>query len=581
MPSRSYSLSLRLKHSDCLQRLSNTTAASAPPICRCRGKVGSSATNQKHNNPAAVISFPSSLSRIGISTAKSRKDYSFQTNIKDERGFRSFHRSFVDDIQIMAPGGRATSSCGDGRGRGNSQSGGRGGRGRGGRSRGRGRGRGHHVQKSVTNNSGSNNKSNHNSNKRSIRIYTSNFDSFHKKCEAARYKVHKPNCNCNKVRQHILPRANEVVTFHIVDDEGAQNEDGFYAHDNDQQHIMNRDEAGQGNDDRIRRQQRQQIISIEEYVMVDPDLSRSGNNSNPKDGLVVVPDTKNVQAVYICTDTHEQIFHEDPFKAERKLKSEIFSFSTGSNNNNNNGNYAEGVRNDNQFKVSCASCLLEDEPNGFVCISSTNHEDMNYVRDMAREAAITKQQGGNGIETKLHADHAHYCITLPRSSLLRLARSRTRNQTSQARDELFDHMKAQGLPINVEASETPASSGSGGESGSNSVETDIDLQHHLKSSLNILTNDRNQEDEMFIFVIVYDDTASTTGKKPCWSFDLPGGKRHLAETAVEAAIRETEEECSLVWDKSWIRHTKQGTKESDRCNRFYFLSPPAALSVGT
>ena len=512
---------------------------------------------------------------------QTRQDHNNLRSKKYERGERGYHQSPLDDIHIMKPGERATSAAGDGRGRGNSQSSVRGGRGRGvrgGRGRGRGRGRGYHGQNNATKDS-SNNKNIHNGNKRAIWIYTSNFDSFHRKCEAARYKVHKPNCSCNKVQQHILPRANEVVTFHTLDDEGTQKDHNNDSGDHLEQHNITYYEGGQNKDDQRRRQQQlQKIVSIEEYVILNADLSRSDSNCNPKDGLVVVPDTKNVQAVYICSNTYEQIFHEDPFKAERKLKSEIFSFSNASINNCND---AEGVQNDNQFKVSCAACLLEDEPNGFVCISSTDLGRMNHVRDVARDAALTKQQGESGIETKLHADHAHYCITLPRSSLVRLARSRTRNQTSQAKDELFEHMKAQGLPVNVEASETPAPSGSGGETGSSSVEIDIDLQHHLKSSLNILTNDSNQEDEIFIFVIVYDDTAPTTGKKPCWSFDLPGGKRHLAETAVEAAIRETEEECSLVWDKSWIRGMKQGTKESDRCNRFYLLSPPAAPAGGS
>jgi 8-oxo-dGTP pyrophosphatase MutT (NUDIX family) len=71
-------------------------------------------------------------------------------------------------------------------------------------------------------------------------------------------------------------------------------------------------------------------------------------------------------------------------------------------------------------------------------------------------------------------------------------------------------------------------------------------------------------------VMGYDDHKSL-------ELDLPGGKRHLGETSLEGAIRETEEETSLVWDASWVTTALQSKKRSEGGNRYFVLHPPQSL----
>ena len=59
--------------------------------------------------------------------------------------------------------------------------------------------------------------------------------------------------------------------------------------------------------------------------------------------------------------------------------------------------------------------------------------------------------------------------------------------------------------------------------------------------------------------------------------DLPGGKRHLGETALEGAIRETEEEASLAWDDLWVKTVLQAKKFAERGNRYFILNPPESF----
>jgi len=56
-----------------------------------------------------------------------------------------------------------------------------------------------------------------------------------------------------------------------------------------------------------------------------------------------------------------------------------------------------------------------------------------------------------------------------------------------------------------------------------------------------------------------------------WQLDLPGGKRHLGESTFQCAIRETEEETSLVVDETWL--TGPPFME-DVCNLYYPMCPP-------
>jgi len=63
----------------------------------------------------------------------------------------------------------------------------------------------------------------------------------------------------------------------------------------------------------------------------------------------------------------------------------------------------------------------------------------------------------------------------------------------------------------------------------------VEIKHHIQEALNIV-DFKNAE---AILVRAYVDHHGHA------SLDLPGGKRHLAETAWEAAVREMDDECAL------------------------------------
>ncbi|KAG7361281.1 hypothetical protein IV203_036381 [Nitzschia inconspicua] len=76
------------------------------------------------------------------------------------------------------------------------------------------------------------------------------------------------------------------------------------------------------------------------------------------------------------------------------------------------------------IKVSCAACLLENVPNGFVCIQSSSRKDVEFARDEARRNAASLIDSGK----KLHADHAHEVVVLDCNVLRGVARSPRRKR---------------------------------------------------------------------------------------------------------------------------------------------------------
>lgn len=300
---------------------------------------------------------------------------------------------------------------------------------------------------------------------------TSGFWKMHNDCKALRYKVHKPQAGCSKLLKM----------------------------------VQHHDNAG--------------------------DVLANVKLENGKvDALVVVPDTKQ-KFIYVCKDTTLRVFEEHPFRAEKKLRDEIFGKSSEIETAG--------------FKLSCASCLLFDhEPNGFCLVASSTPSLIDMVCDRSRSNRREKEAMG----IDLHHDHAHFVATLPSSALRNLQRAKTRAQTGQAVDEILGHLSSQG--VNVGQSEEFTGS--------------VEIGHHLSSVLALTVR---QKDEEFWFVMGYDDRKSL-------ELDLPGGKRHLGEAALEGAIRETEEETSLLWDDSWVKSVLQSKKSSERGNRYFVLHPP-------
>jgi hypothetical protein len=205
------------------------------------------------------------------------------------------------------------------------------------------------------------------------------------------------------------------------------------------------------------------------------------------------------------------------------------------------------------FKATCASCLLDEVPNGFVCVASSHPKTVDMAQDWARQRAEEKRSAA-----ALHSDHAHYVCSLSQPTMSQvLYHARTRQQTRDAASQIMQQFIKQGLPAQV------------GET--------VELGHHLKSLLQLssrsTTSSSRQKDAhnyQYWLVLVYDDRT----KGGYWTIDLPGGKRHLGETTFQCAMRETEEEISLRIDETWKNEENPRSGRPDTVNAYYFLTPP-------
>jgi hypothetical protein len=155
----------------------------------------------------------------------------------------------------------------------------------------------------------------------------------HKKCGAARYKVHKPGCSCPKVKQ---ARSALSTT------------------------------SGENDDNKT-----------DDSSPSNPDPTMKQLN-----GLIVIPETRVITWIYLCLNTSADEFRRDRFAAEKKLRSELFPPSSSSSEDTVS------------FKASFAQCRLRDEPNGFVCVSSLSRQTVDFARDLARERADEKRNEG-------------------------------------------------------------------------------------------------------------------------------------------------------------------------------------------
>lgn len=333
-----------------------------------------------------------------------------------------------------------------------------------------------------------------------IRVFTSNFDSFRSVCNnPLRFQVHRPKCSCPNVK-HMLSDGSTILRMLDTADLGgeAAGEEEWFA----------------------------------EQLM---------------DGLLVLPKTRATNAAYHCLDTSSKIFDAEPQETERKLAGELFPSLQNAQSN---------ATTSEPFKVSCAACLLDDVPNGFACVSSTDPRHIEIVRDMAKGSAEIKEDNSSK-----HEDHAHFLATLSFDTLVKLHGSRTRSEKEAAQEEVTQLLSAQGVPVEM-------------------GHTEIKLQHHLSSLLWLLKERQEQrrapldeKESWYWLVLIYDDSSTSQGVSRL-SLDIPGGKRNLGESTLDAAIRETEEEVSLSWNNDWVYKKIRG-QQSEFMNMYFMICPPA------
>ncbi|EJK77694.1 hypothetical protein THAOC_00457 [Thalassiosira oceanica] len=358
-----------------------------------------------------------------------------------------------------------------------------------------------HVKRKQKKNRRQGNNSNsysHPSRHKPPAIVTSDFQSvFHKQCMAARYKVYAPMSIAAKAsdlrRRYEASVQNRPKSPPIAPDSKEATAD-----------VM-------GELDRLTLNSRTHEI----------DDSTDGRLF---DNLIVIPDVKSPRAVYVCTGTNLHAFVRGPdsIRCEKKLAREIFGHQRESQDR-----VVQPFDGTIPFKVSCAQCLLTSNyPNGFVAVLGDTAEELQPTIARARIAADAKRK-----KSQFHSDHADFVCAICLSTLQLLNRAgNTRSASSQLHVDLMSQLSNCG----VQLSETR---------GDDVHNLQVKLGHHLTSILRMIGKDH---DDKYVMILGYQ-------KYPMkLELDIPGGKRHLGETTLDGAVRETEEECSLRIDTEWL-----------------------------
>lgn len=306
--------------------------------------------------------------------------------------------------------------------------------------------------------------------------------------------------------------------------------------------------------------------------------------SNPFDNLIVLPHARygeSVGSVYVCEGTNTKAYEKDARSCEKKLARELFDCSKGKK---------DGVVAQNEVKpgLSCAGCLLlnNKSKNGFVAIISDSLKELETTVDVARKSTLKKEQA---------VDHAHFTVALEVSTLQSLLQGGSpveHQDLVEAFVDAFQHSSSSHAneAMNVLASKKPVQ---------------VKLGHHISYLLEHIKSQStsfvlDNAHLKYVMVIGYIDSPTE------FKIDLTGGKRHLGESTLECAVRETAEECSLKIDKDWLacrvtneyvheedassevkvpkslRYTRDGSSEvkvlglSGGVNVFFVMTPPPA-----
>lgn len=352
----------------------------------------------------------------------------------------------------------------------------------------------------------------------------SDFASFVRDSQAARYKVHKPQCSCGKVTA--LHKNNRQIT-----------------------------------------------------------------KSMDQDAFVILPEIKSIQSVFVGGSAPAESYSRDPIKCEKSLLDIIYppkkTSSSAHVDDDHNDNDIDIHHNRKQpnIKTSFASCILDHEPNGFLCIASPSRAVVDDAKNRTLEARKINMKRGK----IFHADHANYICTLHQKALEKLVRPQSHSQNAQGDvtdsdpsfKALLQSMQDQGVEAYAHTNTQDTSVE--GYDDNEKTNTDrkpivtIKIGHHLKTMLRIMKGQNN-----FIYTII---AKSPTKNGGCTlEIDLPGGKRHIAETSFRCCVRETEEETSLLIDETWLttgnREPIKSKSKFENGNAFFLARPPGEEGLG-
>lgn len=323
-------------------------------------------------------------------------------------------------------------------------------------------------------------------------------------------------------------------------------------------------------------------------------LTSNHNNLTTDGGLVVLPDMKNIRNIFFLAPNMEQINPSSDTitnpeyrrNLETLLQTHLFP--------------AEYLPEKKlpPYKVSCASCLLKLENNGFVCVASKDSSTIHSIIQLAnqrKEEKMARKSTGTCVKDKssLHGDHAFLLLALPRRSLWNIAK---KNVPEFEVNVVMQMFLSQVKDINYDDhfsrtyADTLKEIYNDGEGATN---TTFHLGPHLDSVLRMTKSScaasganaverynqprieekgeikEEDEEDWWLVMVENKPNLKNNTKRIIWNLDIPGGKRHLGETSLQCAIRETEEETSLVVHETW---TKYMLKEEN--NTYYIMTPP-------
>jgi hypothetical protein len=443
---------------------------------------------------------------------------------------------------------------------------------------------------------------------------TNVFQSFLNSCnKTKRFKVHDiQNCTCNKTKQPL----------------------GKYMkqHQQQQHHHHHREKMNDNDNDN-------KISVQEDFFMVVPDIaviksmyiySNNGNDSDEGvDNGTAIDDNDhddddndaNIAAaaavvVVVEGNAKQESKHDHNqrkkqlLQKESKLQQVIFPSLSSSQQQQ------QQQQQHDKIKVSCAMCLLDQEPNGFVCIISQYPSNIHDIIQKGYQSMTHK--------SSLHADHVDYtcCIQMKLvQDLFQCQKSKNKNVKTNDRSTSTSSSSSSRLAtstnifINHVKNELKTQQNRHNlhriqqekillqESYSNSNIT-VKLGHHLTSILSLCHNNNNhynnnnnnnnkqyqRYNDYYIMITITQEQKqqhqNNHHDRMVWEIDIPGGKRHLGESSWDCAKRETEEEVSLCIDDTWLEvgQERKDTTSIDerrsivyRQNRYYFLQPPIDL----
>lgn len=394
-----------------------------------------------------------------------------------------------------------------------------------------------------------------------IKVERDNFNSFLQSFgnhtnNVKRFKVHQPNCNCAKIHQ----LKTEFTSYNRND----KSED-------------------------------QSRLSSSSSELVSSDIQNVNN------GFIVVPDESTVKSIFVYYANDDNSLSSsnsfDNAKSilfhETKLLHQICHDYDHCHNetttiNNGNDNVSLHFCIPPSIKISCANCLLEIEPNGFSCIMSKSKSTIQSVIHYANQHKKRKNI--------LHADHVHYLCTIPLQLLLdiSLCNFKLKKAKKKKNDNDMDKMKIWFQTLiktfvkcieqeGIASDDTITAS----ISKNNDKKVDIEIGYHLSAILRLVSSNNQKNQSQYIMATLMQHSKPDSF---LWEVNIPGGKRHLGESSWQCAIRETEEETSLVINDDWLMK-ECNVNNDDNCsnssyscrseifrqNRYFFLETPAEL----